>query len=69
MATEEFIAELQAAWEACGPWVPESGLTDDGRLVRAVFLKLMTDGRLRDCPTTDIGAIVETYAQRHGSRL
>lgn len=49
-SAEDFCACLRAQWEACGPWVPDEDLTDDGRAVKAAFADLLADARLRATP-------------------
>ena len=43
---DEFIRALVAYWEACGPWVPDENLTDDGKKIKLAFLSHANDPRL-----------------------
>lgn len=46
-ATDNFLADLRAEWEACGPWVPDDSLTPDGLETKRAFQKLLADDRLK----------------------
>ncbi len=69
-SAEDQLADFSAQWEACGPWVPEESLSEDGRKFRAFFLRMVNDPRLQGVwsvqggplPRVDIQAPSEAVA-------
>lgn len=44
----QFLSWLPAYWQACGPWVPEDSLSEEGKAIRAAFVELFSDGRFAE---------------------
>lgn len=42
-----FPSELRSRWEACGPWVADEDLTEEGLADKRLFLELLADRRLQ----------------------
>lgn len=62
-------------WQACGPWVPDDDLTDEGRRTKAAFIEMLSsDSRYAPGPDAErlralageLVAALKALAWRHG---
>lgn len=43
----DLVVEMKAHWGACGPWVPDDSLTEDGLAIKRQFEAMLNDDRVQ----------------------